>query len=52
MSVWANFTDIYYGKCVTEVCEAERNWRGKNQLSDWSTANKPVEPVLWSTNTV
>ena len=31
-----------YGDCVTEVCEAERNWRGKNQLTDWSTANKPA----------
>ena len=26
------------GECVTEVCEAERNWRGKIQLTDWSTA--------------
>ena len=50
MSVRANFAYpiFIYGECLTEVCEAERNWRGKIQLTDWSTANKPVEPVLWS----
>ena len=30
MSVWANFADIFLWQCVTEVCEAERNWRGKS----------------------
>ena len=24
-----------YGDCVTEVCETERNWRGKIQLTKW-----------------
>ena len=24
------FRGFIYGECVTEVCEAERNWRGKS----------------------
>ena len=28
---------LFYGECVTEVCEAEQNWR-EIQLTDWSTA--------------
>ena len=30
MSMPANFADFFYGECVTEVCEAERKWRGKS----------------------
>ena len=29
MSVRANFANIY-GECVTELCEAERDWRVKS----------------------
>ena len=29
MSVRENFANIY-GECVTELCEAERDWRGKS----------------------
>ena len=31
MPVWANFADFIYGQYVIEVCEAERNWRGKSR---------------------
>ena len=32
MFVRANFVDIIYlqGECAIEVCETERNWRGKS----------------------
>ena len=31
MSVGENFANILFtGECVTEVCKAERNWRGKS----------------------
>ena len=30
---------MIYGECVTDECEAERNWRGKfSSVTDWSTA--------------
>ena len=38
MFVRANLVDIYLQGCVTQACEAERNWREKFQLTDWSTA--------------
>ena len=28
---------LFTGECLTEVCEAEQNWR-EIQLTDWSTA--------------
>ena len=35
-----------YGECVTEVCQAERNWRVEIQVTDWSTAeNLPNWPL-------
>ena len=51
MSAWANFVDIYLRGMRDRSMRSGAELAREIQLTDWSRANKPVQPVLWSTNT-
>ena len=51
MSVRANFADIYLRGMRDRSMRSRMELAREIQLTDWLTANKPVWPVLWSTNT-
>ena len=52
MLVWANFEDIYLRGMRDRSMRSGTELAREIQLTDWSTVNKPVYPVLRSTNTV
>ena len=48
MSVWANFADTYLRGMRDRSMRSGTDLAREIQLTDWSTANKRVQPVLWS----
>ena len=52
MSMWANFVDIYLWGMRDRSMRSGTELAQEIQPTDWSTANKPVKPVLCSTNNV
>ena len=48
-SVRANFVEIYLREMRDRSMRSGTELVWEIQLTDWSTANKPVLPVLWST---
>ena len=49
---WGRTSRIFiYGGMNDRSMRSGTKLARKIQLTDWSTTNKPVQPVLWSTNT-